>query len=292
MKKILLILLFIFSQKLFANSEPVDISKVESKQQIFWQMEDKIGATLKKYPEHNFCPIYDGIFDVNTFSINRCRIMWILKEGYDDKDKTGNPSGGGWGILEGKNGSLGKPSNTWMKIMQFSYAVQNKMYKYQDLPEIPKTVLNDSDYGKSIRSCVYLNTNKMPGPTQSSDYSIQQNFYIWKDVLKEQISFYKPYTDIVIFGGTYKFYQYSFYDLFGFKPPYDTELQSYITKRGKKIVYGAFVDSENRLYISAQHPATGHATPEEYFDTLIAAIKDWEKGKLKSFTVKKTFNEN
>jgi hypothetical protein len=41
-------------------------------------------------------PIHDGVADLEGYLASSPRIMWILKEPYDDFNENGEPVGGGW----------------------------------------------------------------------------------------------------------------------------------------------------------------------------------------------------
>ena len=43
----------------------------------------------------NLLPIYDGVVDAAGYLAARPKVLWILKEPYDDFDENGNPWGGG-----------------------------------------------------------------------------------------------------------------------------------------------------------------------------------------------------
>ena len=45
-------------------------------------------------------PIYDGVVDAEAYLAAKPKIMWILKEPYDDFDAEGMPAGGGWTICK------------------------------------------------------------------------------------------------------------------------------------------------------------------------------------------------
>ena len=45
-------------------------------------------------------PIYDGVVDAEAYLASKPRIMWILKEPYDDFDAKGTPQGGGWTMFK------------------------------------------------------------------------------------------------------------------------------------------------------------------------------------------------
>lgn len=227
------------------------------------------------YGNNQVAPIYDGVCDFDQFSKNKYRIMWILKEAYDDV-KDGKAFGGGWFITDGNDsGDFDYVSGTWKRIAQVSYGIQNKEKKFEKLPKVNSRIRGDSEYGKLLKSIVYINTNKMPGLTTSSNYTIQKNFYFWKSILKEQAQLYKP--DVVIFGGTYDFYQYNFSEVFGVNPASPGDMQKYKNAACK----GAFVDSNNCLYIDAYHPGYFILSDEEYFNGIMEIVKKWKNKKIK-----------
>ena len=41
-------------------------------------------------------PIYDGVVDAEAYLATQPKVLWILKEPYDDFDAEGMPEGGGW----------------------------------------------------------------------------------------------------------------------------------------------------------------------------------------------------
>ncbi len=41
-------------------------------------------------------PIYNGEVDAEAYLATKPKVMWILKEPYDDFDAEGMPAGGGW----------------------------------------------------------------------------------------------------------------------------------------------------------------------------------------------------
>lgn len=159
--------------------------------------------------------------------------------------------------------------------MQVTYGIQKKETDFSKLPPIKKDVQGDSEYGKIFKSIIYINTNKMPGPKTSKDSDIQQKFFVWKPILKEQIELYD--FDIVIFGGTYKFYEHDFSDIFKVKPPSSSKIEKF----KNKACHGAFVDKDNKLYIDAYHPSYWTVKDEAYFNGIIEIVKKWEKKKMK-----------
>ena len=45
-------------------------------------------------------PIYDGLVDAEAYLASKPKVMWILKEPYDDFDAEGMPAGGGWTMFK------------------------------------------------------------------------------------------------------------------------------------------------------------------------------------------------
>ena len=48
----------------------------------------------------NIEPIADGVNDIEAYLDSHPRVMWVLKEPYDDFTKENSPWGGGWNICD------------------------------------------------------------------------------------------------------------------------------------------------------------------------------------------------
>lgn len=69
-----------------AKKNDIDINTLKSKQKkILSKIESK--AINEDYDPKKIEPIEDGICNFEEFKKNKYRIMWILKEGYDDFDQ-------------------------------------------------------------------------------------------------------------------------------------------------------------------------------------------------------------
>ena len=116
-------------------------------------------------------PIYDGVVDAEAYLAAHPKIMWILKEPYDDFDAEGMPAGGGWTMFKdfGEGDTLAKAVNrnaALRNVTYASYAIQNGIASYAELPWITD---KPEVYEKAIRSIAYVNIGKMPGDTTTSD---------------------------------------------------------------------------------------------------------------------------
>lgn len=147
-------------------------------------------------------PIYDGVVDAEAYLAAHPKIMWILKEPYDDFDAEGMPSGGGWTMFKdfGEGDTLAKAVNrnaALRNVTYASYAIQNGIASYAELPWITDKL---EVYEKAIRSIAYVNIGKMPGNTTTSETHLAKLYQDWKDILFKQIDLYNP--DVIIVCGT------------------------------------------------------------------------------------------
>ena len=79
-------------------------SKQEQLRAEMYSNAEKLGLSTA-----NLKPIPDGVLDAEKYLTSRRKIMWVLKEPYDDIDEEGNPQGGDWYLEEGfldENGNI------------------------------------------------------------------------------------------------------------------------------------------------------------------------------------------
>lgn len=206
-------------------------------------------------------PIYDGVCNIKRYLDSPIRVMWILKEPYDDFDEKGKPCGGGWDIFadwENDNELRRVTSNrSWQPIMY----VLRTIYEDSRWNDIDWIRDDRETYRNYLTSCAYINISKMPAQTFSGDMS--QLYSKWSDILKLQILAYSP--DVIIFGNTFQYF---------------TE-ESFVIKAKEckgidgitgiqKISYGG---KDNIILIDAYHPNQKTITRQEYVDSIIESIK-------------------
>ena len=207
-------------------------------------------------------PIYDGVVDAEAYLAAQPKIMWILKEPYDDFDAEGMPAGGGWTMFKdfGEGDTLAKAVNrnaALRNVTYASYAIQNGIASYAELPWITD---KPQEYEKAIRSIAYVNIGKMPGNTTTSDAHLAKLYQDWKDILFEQIDLYDP--DVIIVCGTDTL-QCMNRDL-----RLDLSKPKRTAKRGKAVVEIHFWRGKRLLW--APHPAA-RIPPGEWVDAVVAA---------------------
>ena len=208
-------------------------------------------------------PIYDGVVDAEGYLAAKPRLMWILKEPYDDFDEKGSPWGGGWTMFkdfesDGKSLADSLNRNTALRNVTYaSYAIQTGAAAYADLSWITDA---PAAYENAVRRIAYANIGKMPG--QSTTNHLRTIYGEWKDILFKQIDLYDP--DVLIVCGTDT--------LQALNADFGLDL----SKPSRTITCGkAVVDIHHwngKRLLWAPHPAA-HIRPEDWVDAVIEAAQ-------------------
>jgi hypothetical protein len=205
----------------------------------------------------NCYPIVDGIVNIEKYVESKFRILWILKEPYDDFEK-GSSKGGGWHYCEN---FLALPNfydrvkgiPTWHTIIYTSYGILNDFQQYDQMPFIR----NDKSMAEIIRSVAVINVQKLPGFTRTNDDRIWSAYQKHRDILLKQINTYDP--DIIIGGNTLQ----HFFDDLGIKD---------ILKNKGSVKYAT---KNSKIFIHAYHPAQTQITRDKYVNDIINVTKEW-----------------
>ncbi|WP_027727998.1 hypothetical protein [Treponema sp. C6A8] len=203
-------------------------------------------------------PIYDGVADISSYLLSEPKIMWILKEPYDDFTISGKPKGGSWYLTEHlKNPMIWKDLNMWKVMIQINYAIHNNL-KWCELDYIEK----NKEMAEELKKIAYINVSKMPADTASPNVHMWECYEIWKNILFEQIILYNP--DIIIFGYTFQFFKD---DLKITDKPISTTSGQWSTDIYRK---------ENMILIDAYHPSRKGGENSSY-NYVTSVIKGYKK---------------
>jgi hypothetical protein len=181
-------------------------------------------------------PIYDGVYNIDTYLSKSPRIMWILKEPVDEVEN-GKPSGGGWMIFDPmiKDHVKSSKNPTWRRMIYTSYGIINqKAWNEMDW------IRDDLSMVDILKQIAYINISKMPGNIKSEDNKIKKCYDLWHSILYEQIRVYDP--QIIIFGNTFKFFK---------KDLLDSEVKPIKQVGGYLDVY----EGNGALLFDAYHPS-------------------------------------
>ena len=203
-------------------------------------------------------PITDGIVDIDCYLSSSPKMLWILKEPYDEPD--GKP-GGWWSVTSDlipkliANHQIGG-SPTYRKMAYVTFSVFNNFVPYSGIHRAS----DDPKVGESLKNIAYINVSKFPGKSSSVSAPIESYYRRNRELLKKQVATINP--DVVIAGLLAGNILRLFYEDFGFT---HQDLQ--------KAENAEFCRRNGRLYINAYHPANRY-DEECYVNVLTAIIKE------------------
>jgi hypothetical protein len=228
------------------------------------ELDKLINSSITSTTEDTF-PILDGVVDPEKYLSAKYKILWILKEPYDDFDDDGVPFGGGWDlkeVLKSKNSiqeySGGKP--TFKPMLYTSWGILNNFCLWDDMDDAEKV----PSMVEALKSIAYINVKKIPGHKSSYYKVIHEAYNQHKDILLKQIDYINP--DIIIGGSTIGLFLN------------DLGISRNDTIRHNGLNY--FI-KDGKIFIEAYHPAqrtssTG-VTQEMYCNDIITAVQKWAK---------------
>lgn len=229
---------------------------------------DNLDASI----ENRYCSddgrqaIVDGIMCFNIWSTSQIRILWVLKEAYDEI-KDDKPWGGGWPLREILTAPNAyeriKPSiQTWNQVAYVSYGILNGFKTDRKIPSISK---DDYSVLSILKKIAVINLSKLPGPKKSDRTQIENAYNANQDIIHKQFEEYKP--NVIIFGNT-------FYD----------GLKSFLRVEEHQIKQAGIIEAveqPDRIIIKDAHPqASGDQgdRPERVSDCVLAVEKWFTAG--------------
>lgn len=217
-------------------------------------------------------PIYDGVSDPASYLSSNPKVMFVLKEPYDEtrKDENGKtvPYGGGWDfprLLKKWSKDRKWPIRTWQSVIYAMYGFRNGRY-YNQMDYISEK----PEMGDVLLSTCWINLSKMPGLSSSSNGKWKEAFREnWKDIFKEQVNLYKP--DVIVFGGT-------------FDSAWDCVMDS---RDGGESVFASDGGLSltkymlgDRLVLAAAHPGIRYNKDQEFWvNSIIDALREYDESR-------------
>ena len=222
------------------------------------QIDEEFKNTLSD-KENGRNPIRDGALNPEEYFKAPLKIMWLMKEPYDEK----NGKSDGWSFECFRTNSYkdllkGGSKGTWRPVAYISYAVINNLRCFEDMGglELYPAIAD------SLNKIAWVNINKLPSKnrTYTVHKDILQAYAKSKTLLNEQIELLN--TDIIICGNTFSVVK-------GFNSVHKGSVgeghhrASYHTCEGKRIIIGAY------------HPARKNT--KMYVNNILKAIIDARK---------------
>lgn len=218
-----------------------------------------VNSTLISNQDDTY-PILDGIIDPERFVRAKYKILWILKEPYDEFDEEdGKPYGGGWdlkGLINSRNSineyKSGKP--TFKPMIYSSWGILNNFCLFDDMDNVE----DNSSMLDALKSIAYINIKKLPGYKSTHPSVCNDAYKSYKEILLKQIELINP--EIIIGGGTLHHF------INDLQLSDDEKYHQGNTK---------YFINDNKIYIQAYHPSQRTVSSEQYCNEIILAVKTW-----------------
>lgn len=185
---------------------------------------------------------HDGVAFPSEYLGTKRRIMWVLKNSYDETDEQGNPASDGMDIRDWFSDealAVAAKKQIFVKMALVSHCVQNGLPYSADLLSQKASLIS------ALKGIALVDLSKLPGGTKISDRDLKPEFALFKEVVSAQIALYAP--DIIIFGNTL----HLCFDLFP-ALDYKNPLRTY--EADGDCVLRSFSDGA-RLCLEAYHPS-------------------------------------
>jgi hypothetical protein len=158
--------------------------------------------------------LWDGVVSAKEYldkENTKYKIMWMLKEPYDTNNCGGYKLGEN--LLDQKERAkiaAGKILPTLRVMIYVTYGLLN------DKPFEKMNTDIDSEMLEVLTRIAWVNISKILAKSESCGNHIDGCYKYWKEILFKQIKTYSP--DILIFGGTFKFFKNDWEEYFGELP--------------------------------------------------------------------------
>ena len=202
-------------------------------------------------------PVYDGVVNIDVYCNQPFKVMWILKEPYEN----GQETSAGWMQFEKiDSGTVSKlPSLrkiTYISALLLKYPERN----YDSLPQ------NIEEYSNVLQSIAFINTGKFLAKKRTSSSRLQQCYENWEEILHRQIKLYDA--DVLFFGGTFDVYK-SYFEKFGCRIK-EMDIKYTI----KCNLYEVEFNSKKHLLIDTWHPGYFRCKEQNYVDVLATIARE------------------
>jgi hypothetical protein len=202
---------------------------------------------------HRRAPIFDGVVSEKDYQESDIKILWVLKEAnssgennsWDMREHIKNKLKTDTGIFKGW-------SSTFKKIIYVTNAILNNLSWNDELyhPSYKPEVIDN------LKKIAYINIKKTGGGSSANHKEIQTYYEFSKTLLHNQIKEFSP--NIIIFGGTFKFFQNDF----------DLEFDDFGSCKA--------TNHQGTLFISAYHPMYPFKE-ETYVKDILTAVRKFSK---------------
>ncbi len=202
----------------------------------------------------------DGIVNLNEYLNADFKIMWVLKEANSPDDKEWSMIGAlNDGYLKIENGIRNGWGRTFNPIVYTTVGI----FSNKNWGKI-NWVKDEPDLIDILKKIAFINVKKVPGNSVCDNEQMKSFFQQNKAILKRQIKLSEP--DVIICGNTFWLIQNEL-EIEDFTP-----VKNFSTEFPINYFY-----SPKRLVIDAYHPNNRSVSQEDYCDSIIEAVINWNR---------------
>ena len=134
--------------------------------------------------------IYDGIVNPELYLESKQRILWILKEPYDNGEKYDDERDGDWSMVEYMNEETDRWSRArvFQPICYVNYGIWTGVHDWNDMPWLRDC----EEMRNGIKKIAYINLSKLPGLKTSPRDRIVEAYQKHRGIILDQIKTYAP----------------------------------------------------------------------------------------------------
>jgi hypothetical protein len=220
---------------------------------------DKINLEIIDcYREGEIMPIYDGCLNPDSYYKSPLKILWLMKEPYDEYDGLGDWSLPDFFMKEYDKFFQGLilKTPTWRTVVHTTYCIFENFSNYDST----KSINSNPSMANYLNNIAWVNIQKLPSKTGSRTKieNIRFAYVKHKEIINKQIDLINP--QIIICGNNFDIIKTSLGN------PQEKKLSN---------SYCEYYEVKNRLYINAYHPAQSTVSRESYVNGIVNTIKKY-----------------
>ncbi|MGO9587319.1 MAG: hypothetical protein ACLP2Y_14075 [Limisphaerales bacterium] len=150
------------------------------------------GAVTREYCDssgNSDCIISDGIVNPEQYLSSSPRILWVLKEPYDNGVSYNNPNDGGWSQAINMNEKTDEVSRlrAFQPICYINYGIWSG-HDWDAMPWLRES----EEIRNGLKKIAFINISKLPGLKYSPPSRIVEAYQKHRGIILDQIKTYRP----------------------------------------------------------------------------------------------------
>jgi hypothetical protein len=156
--------------------------------------EKRIQATVAREYLDSFgrsdCIIFDGVVNPEQYLSSSPRILWILKEPYDNGESYNDPNDGGWSQAINMNEKTDEISRlrVFQPICYINYGIWSGVHDWDAMPRLRES----EEIRNGLKKIAFINISKLPGLKYSPPSRIVEAYQKHRGIILDQIKTYQP----------------------------------------------------------------------------------------------------